>query len=105
MAQPADREARVTARATRHRDLAEEVHVSRQDAAATRLPAGAADRDVAEIGGESPDFRQATAGLNAVREDQLDLRRRMTVGFARVKQNSPRCAAGSMPLPRATSRS
>ena len=46
-----------------------------QDAAAARVLAGAADRDVSEIRAEIRDLRQATAGsFNALREDFVDLR-------------------------------
>jgi hypothetical protein len=57
------------------RDLAGRVHASEQDAAAARVLAGAADRDVSEFRGELRDFRQATAAsFNALREDFVDLR-------------------------------
>ena len=56
-------------------DLAVRVRASEQDAAAARVLAGAADRDVGEIQGELRDFRQATVGsINALREDFADLR-------------------------------
>ncbi|GLY67691.1 permease [Amycolatopsis taiwanensis] len=48
---------------------------SEQDAAAARVLAGGADRDVTEIRGEIRDFRQATmSSFNAMREDLVDLR-------------------------------
>jgi hypothetical protein len=69
------------------RELAERVRVSEQDAAAARVLAGAADRDVAEFHGEIRDFRQATvASFNALREDMIDLRTQMNEGFARVDE-------------------
>ena len=58
-----------------------------QDAAAARVLAGAADRDVTEIRGELRDFRQATtSSFNALREDMIDLRTEMNERFARVDE-------------------
>ena len=58
---------------------------SAQDAAAARVLAGGADRDVAEIREEIRDFRQATtSSFNAMREDLDDLRTRVGDGFAQV---------------------
>ncbi|MGH3813221.1 MAG: hypothetical protein ACRDUV_12290 [Pseudonocardiaceae bacterium] len=85
MAQPDDLEARVVALETQVRDLAERVRHSEQDAAAARVLAGGADRDVAEIREEIRDFRQATtSSFNAMREDLTDLRTRVGDGFAQV---------------------
>jgi hypothetical protein len=57
------------------RELKARVRGSEQDAAAARVLAGAADRDVGEIRGELRDFRQATvASFNAMREDFVALR-------------------------------
>jgi len=69
---PDDLEARVTTLETQVRELAERVRASEQDAAAARVLAGAADRDVSEFRGELRDFRQATVAsfnFNALRED------------------------------------
>jgi hypothetical protein len=80
-----DVEARVTALESQVRKLTERVRGSEQDAAAARVLAGGADRDVGAIGAEMRDFRQAaTASFNAMREDLVDLRRRMDEGFAQV---------------------
>lgn len=85
MAQPDDLESRVSALENEVRDLSHEVHVTRKDAAAARVLAGGADRDVMEIRAEIRDFHQATvASINALREDQLDIRRQMAAGFAKV---------------------
>lgn len=92
MAQPHDLEARVAALETEVRELAGRVRTSEQDAAAARVLAGGADRDVAEIRGEIREFReQNTRVLNAMREDLADLRGDMTdlrthvdAGFAQV---------------------
>ncbi|WP_083562263.1 hypothetical protein [Mycobacterium malmoense] len=83
---PADLESRVTALERQVRDLTGRVHASEQDAAAARVLAGAADRDVSEFHGELRDFRgdlrefrQATAAsFNALREDFVDLREDVT---------------------------
>lgn len=70
---------------TQVRDLTVEVRQSKQDAAAARVLAGGADRDVAEIRTEIRDFRQATtASFNAMREDITDLRQEMNDRFTEV---------------------
>jgi hypothetical protein len=57
------------------RSLAARVQSSEQDAAAARVLAGAADREVSEFRGEIRDFRRATsASFNALRQDFVDLR-------------------------------
>lgn len=85
MAQPDDLEARVAALETQVRALTDQVQHSRTDAAAARVLAGGADRDVDAVRGELRDFRQATtASFNALREDLVDLRTRMDNGFVEV---------------------
>jgi hypothetical protein len=80
MAQPSDMEARGAVLETQVRELAERVRHSEQDAAAARVLAGGADRDVEQIRGESRDFRQATAfSFNAMREDLIDVRTKQQV--------------------------
>lgn len=70
-----DLESRVAALEDQIRQLAGRVQASEQDAAAARVLAGAADRDVSAIQGELRDFRQATtASFNALREDFVDVR-------------------------------
>nr|WP_241777292.1 hypothetical protein [Mycobacterium intracellulare] len=65
--------------------LVERVRASERDAAAARVLAGAADRDVSEIRGELRDFRTATtASFNALREDLTDLRSHVDSGFAQI---------------------
>ena len=82
MAQSGDLEGRVTALETQVRDLSDRVRVSEHDAAAARVLAGGADRDVAEIRTEIRDFRRAnTRSFNAMREDLIDLRQKMRAGF------------------------
>jgi chromosome segregation ATPase len=85
MAQPPDLEARVTALEEQVRDLGERVRNSQQDAAAARVLAGGADRDVTEMRSEIREFReQNTRVLNAMREDLADLRSHVDGGFARI---------------------
>jgi chromosome segregation ATPase len=80
------------------RELDRRVRSSAQDAAAARVLAGGADRDVAEI----RDFRQATtSSFNAMRADFTDLRReyielqqRVDNGFAEMRGRFDATAAG-----------
>ena len=70
-----DLESRVSALEEQVRDLTGLVQASGQDAAAARVLAGAADRDVIEFRGEIREFRRATTGsFNALRQDFVDLR-------------------------------
>ncbi len=70
-----DLESRVSALEEQVRDLTGRVQSSEQDAAAARVLAGAADRDVSEFRSEIREFRQATtASFNALRQDFVDLR-------------------------------
>jgi hypothetical protein len=85
MSQPPDLEARVTALESRVEELTGRVQRSERDAAAARVLAGGADRDVEQIRGEIRDFKQATtASFNAMREDINDLRTEVRNGFAEV---------------------
>ncbi|GAB3230121.1 hypothetical protein [Mycolicibacterium hippocampi] len=80
-----DLEPRVAALENQVRDLTGRVRASEHDAAAARVLAGAADRDVGEIRGELRDFRQATtASFNAMRQDFVDLREHVDQGFEQV---------------------
>jgi methyl-accepting chemotaxis protein len=86
MSQPPDLEARVAALESRVEALTDRVHRSERDAAAARVLAGGADRDVEQIRGEIRDFKQATtASFNAMREDINDLRGQMNNGFAEMR--------------------
>lgn len=77
---------------TQVKDLAGRVRHTEQDAAAARVLAGGADREVGEIRGEIRDFRQATtssfnamrADLTDLRQDLTDLRQQMDAGFDRI---------------------
>ena len=96
--EPGNLESRVTALEHQVRDLSGRVQASEQDAAATRVLAGAADRDVGALSGELRDFRSdtaanfkalrasTTASFNAIREDFVDVRNQMGQGFAKVDQ-------------------
>lgn len=66
-------------------DIRRRLRAVEQDAAAARVLAGAADRDVAEIRAEIRDFRNATtASLNALRQDFVDLRDHVDRRFEQV---------------------
>ncbi len=77
-----DLEPRVSALEGEVREMRARLNLSEQDAAAARVLAGAADRDVGEIRAEIRDLRRATASsFNAVREDLVDLRAEMRSKF------------------------
>ena len=70
-----DVEPRISALEGEMREMRARLNLSEQDAAAARVLAGAADRDVGEIRAEMRDFRRTTvSSFNAVREDLVDLR-------------------------------
>ena len=80
-----DLEPRVSALEHQMRDGTGRVQASEREAAAARVLAGAADRDVTAIRGELRDFRQATtASFNALRQDFVDLGSHVDQGFAQV---------------------
>ncbi|MBS9535470.1 hypothetical protein KIH27_17940 [Mycobacterium sp. M1] len=100
--QPENLEPRVTALEEQVRELRERGRASEQDAAAARVLAGGADRDVGELGNEVRDFRRATiASFNALREDLIDmqqgatsLRQEMIGGFTEMRTKFDLAAAG-----------
>jgi chromosome segregation ATPase len=99
MVQQPDLEARVAALETQVRDLGDRVRNSEQDAAAARVLAGGADRDVEQIRGEIRDFRQATtSSFNAMREDLTDLRQQMNDGFTEMRGKFDATAAGQQQI-------
>jgi hypothetical protein len=99
MAAPNELEARVAALETQVAELAEQVRTSKQDAAAARVLAGGADRDVTEIRGEIRDFRQATtSSFNAMRDDLRDLRRDTADGFTEMRGKLDAAAAGQQQI-------
>jgi chromosome segregation ATPase len=80
-----DVEARITRLEHEVAELREQVALTRSDAAAARVLAAGADRDVSEVRAE---LRAHTQGLNAMRETQLEqgqeineLRHEMREGF------------------------
>jgi hypothetical protein len=90
-----DLEPRVRALEEQVRDLKGRVQASEQDAAAARVLAGAADRDVSEFRGEIRDFRRATtASFNALRQDFVDLRTHVDDGFTEMRGKFDVMAAG-----------
>jgi hypothetical protein len=76
-------------------ELDERLQRSQQDAAAARVLAGGADRDVAEIRAEIRGFEDQNARvLNAMREDLTDLRSHVFDGFAEMRGKLDAAAAG-----------
>jgi chromosome segregation ATPase len=89
VSQPSDLEARVAALENRVEALTDRVQRSERDAAAARVLAGGADRDVEQIRGEIRDFKQATtASFDAMREDITDLRTEMRNEFAEMRSET-----------------
>lgn len=94
-----DLEPRVSALEEQVRDLTGRVQASEQDAAAARVLAGAADRDVSEFRGELRDFRQSTtASFNALRQDFVDLRTHVDNGFTEMRGKFDVMAAGQQQI-------
>lgn len=94
-----DLEPRVEALEDQVRDLTARVRATEHDAAAARVLAGGADRDVGEIRGELRDFRQATtASFNAMRQDFVDLRDQVDRGFAEMRGKLDATAAGQQQI-------
>jgi hypothetical protein len=94
--EPDNLESRVTALESQMRDLTGRVQANEQDAAAARVLAGAADRDVGALSRDLRDFRadsaanfkalraSTAAGFNALREDFVDLRSHVNQGFSKA---------------------
>jgi hypothetical protein len=100
---PESLEQRVTALESQVRELADRVRASEQDAAAARVLAGAADRDVTEFMGELRDFRRATTGsFNALREELNErfahVHEEMNERFAQVEERFSRVDDGFMEM-------
>ena len=115
--EPGNLESRVTALEHQVRDLSGRVQASEQDAAAARVLAGAADRDVGALSGELRDFRadtrdfradtaanfdalraSTTASFNALREDFVDLRDHVDRGFSEIRGKLDATAAGQQQI-------
>ena len=95
MTQPSDLENRVAALETQVAALAKRVQRSEQDAAAARVLAGGADRDVSELRGEIREFRdQNNRVLNAMRDDLNELRSHMDSGFTEMRGKLDATATG-----------
>ena len=93
--QPGNLESRVTALEVQVGELRSRVRASEHDAAAARVLAGGADRDVGEVRGEIRDFQQATIGsFNALRADMVDMRQEMVDSFRRVDEKFARVDNG-----------
>jgi predicted nucleic acid-binding Zn-ribbon protein len=83
-----DRDERITALEADVAALRSRLNRAEQDAAAARVLAGGADRDVADLGGEFREFRdQNNRVLSAMRADLVDLRERTDRGFAAVGES------------------
>lgn len=99
-------EPRVEALERQVRDLTGRVQASEQDAAAARVLAGAADRDVTEFHRDLREFRQATtSSFNALRQDFVDLgqdfvdlRGHVDEGFAEMRGKFDAAAAGQQQI-------
>lgn len=92
-------EPRVSALEGEVREIRARLRISEQDAAAARVLAGAADRDVGEIHSELRDFRRATTGsFNAVREDLVDLRTNLVDLRAEMRSKFDLSAAGQQQI-------
>lgn len=99
-------EGRVSALEEQVRDLKSRVGSTERDAAAARILAGGADRDVSGIRTEIRDFKQATmASFNAMREDLLELRGHVDGrfdqtdrGFAEMRGRFDATAAGQQQI-------
>lgn len=82
-----DLEGRVNALETTVEQINRRLRAAEQDAAAARVLAGAADRDVTEIRAEIRDFRNATtSSFNALRHDFVDFREHVDRRFEEVSQ-------------------
>jgi hypothetical protein len=101
-----DLEPRVSALEEQVLDLNGRVRASEQDAAAARVLAGAADRDVSgfrgelnEFRGEFNDFRRGTtASFNALRQDFVDVRTHVDKGFTEMRGKFDGMAAGQQQI-------
>lgn len=99
VARPDDLAARAAAPESQVTDLNERVRQTEHDATAARVPAGGADRDVAEIRGEIREFRdQNNRVLNALRADLTDLRQHTEAGFAEMRGKFDAAAAGQQQI-------
>jgi chromosome segregation ATPase len=88
---PEERDERIDALEADVADMRSRLSRVEQDAAAARILAGGADRDVGEVRHEFREFRdQNNRLLSAMREDLTDLRSRVDEQFARVDERFAR---------------
>jgi hypothetical protein len=88
---PEERDERIDALEADVAGLRSRLSRAEQDAAAARILAGGADRDVGEVRHEFREFRdQNNRVLSAMREDLTDLRSRVDEQFARVDEQFSR---------------
>jgi hypothetical protein len=101
-----DLTARVAALETRIEELADRVRRTEQDAAAARVLAGGADRDVADLGAKVDANRKAINALGvqtAARFDRLEqrmdsLEHQMNSGFTEMRGKLDATAAGQQQI-------
>ena len=99
MAGPDDLEARVSSLETQVHDLNDRVGRSEHDAAAARVLAGGADRDVPEVRDEIRDFRRATtSSFNAIRQEMNERFAHVDDGFAEMRGKFDAAAAGQQQI-------
>ena len=99
MTEPDDLEPRVAALENDVRRLSDEVRRTREDAAAARVLAGGADRDVGELGAELRDFRQATIStMNAMRDDMTSLSGRVDLAVTEMRGRLDAAATGQQQI-------
>ena len=97
--EPGDLEPRVSALEQQVGDLTRRVRTNEQDAAAARILAGGADREVGEVRGELREFRQATtASFNALRADFVDLRDHVERGFVEMRGKFDAASVGQQQI-------
>ncbi len=95
MAQPSELEVRVAALEDQVQQLAAAMRASQQDAAAARVLAGGADRDVTELGVKVDANRQAINALAEQTRGRFDrLEDKMDAGFAEMRGKLDAAAAG-----------
>lgn len=96
---PENIEDRVTALESQVTDLRGRVRASERDAAAARVLAGAADRDVEEMREEIRDFRRAaTASFNALRPDMTGMSQGVTSMRQEMRTTFDLTAAGQQKI-------
>ena len=94
-----DLETRVIALEHQVRELGVRLRANEHDAAAARVLAGTADRDVGEIRAELRDFRQASVGsINSLRADFVDLRENVVDMRGEMREKFGMAAVGQQQI-------